>query len=204
MRLEHRFEVPAAVDDVWQALLDPERVAPCMPGATLTGVDGNTFTGKVRVKLGAMSLQYAGSGEFVDTDPAAHSLVIKAAGKDARGASTASAESTVTLTEHDGVTHGMVVSEVKVTGRPAQFGRGLISEVAGRILAQFAENLAAELAPAQPDATAQPVQPPDAIDLLEVAGAPVLKRLAPVLALIAVVLAVAAIVRARRRQVISG
>lgn len=207
MRLEHEFSVPAPIDEVWQALLDPERVAPCMPGATLTGVEGDTFTATVKVKLGPVSLQYKGTGEFVEKDEAARKLVIKASGKDVRGAGTASGTSMVTLSEADGATRGTVESELKVTGRPAQFGRGMISEVSGKLLAQFADNLATELAPQRPEQVAEaetereaaPVKEAEAIDLMDVAGGPVVKRLAPVLAVLAAVLAVAAIVRARRK-----
>lgn len=148
MRLEHQFSVPAPVDVVWRALLDPERVAPCMPGATLTGVEGNSFTGSVKVKLGPVSLLYKGSGEFVETDDADHRIVMKASGKDSRGNGTASATVTVTVSGTAGQeSTGTVVSDVSVTGRPAQFGRGMIAEVGGRILDTFAGNLAADLAP---------------------------------------------------------
>ncbi|MGH3423673.1 MAG: SRPBCC family protein, partial [Nocardioidaceae bacterium] len=108
MRLEHQFTVPAAVDVVWQALLDPERVAPCMPGATLTAADGTEFTGSVKVKLGPVTLLYKGSGEYVETDEAQHKVVIKASGKDARGNGTAAATVTVTLSEQGERTEGSV------------------------------------------------------------------------------------------------
>lgn len=216
MRLEHEFSVSAPVEEVWRALLDPERVAPCLPGATLTGVDGDTFKAKVKVKLGPVTMNYQGAGEFVEQDADAHRLVIKASGKDTKGAGTASGTSTVTLTEADGGTHGAVVSELKVTGRPAQFGRGLIAEVSGRLLAEFAANLAGELAPepAPEDTAATPVtdtgaagepsaegarRPAEAIDLMDVAGAPVLKRVAPVVAVLAAILAVVVIVKATRK-----
>lgn len=198
MQLTHAFDVPAPVDEVWRALLDPERVAPCMPGATLTGVDGDTFTATVAVKLGPVSLKYQGSGEFLEKDADARRLVIKAAGKDVRGAGTASGTSTVTLSPSDGGTHGDVTSELKVTGRPAQFGRNLIAEVGGRLLGQFADNLAAELAPAVEERHADapgPVKQPEAIDLMDVAGAPVLKRLVPLLAVLAAVAIAVAIAR---------
>lgn len=195
MQLTHAFEVPAPVDEVWRALLDPERVAPCMPGATLTGVDGDTFTATVAVKLGPVSLKYQGSGEFLEKDADARRLVIKAAGKDVRGAGTASGTSTVTLTASDGGTHGDVTSELKVTGRPAQFGRNLIAEVGGRLLGQFAANLADELAPA-PE-LGDPARDPEAIDMFQYAGRPVLKRLIPVLALLAAVAVAVAITRRR-------
>lgn len=205
MRLSNEFTVAAPIDEVWRALLDPERVAPCMPGATLTGVDGDTFTATVVVKLGPVSLKYQGSGEFLEKDADARRLVIKAAGKDVRGAGTASGTSTVTLSPSSGGTHGDVTSELKVTGRPAQFGRNLIAEVGGRLLGQFAANLADELAPAQQSVPAGddapgPVRRPDAVNLLDVAGAPVLKRLAATLAVLAAVLVAIAALRAARRR----
>jgi carbon monoxide dehydrogenase subunit G len=146
VRLDHEFTVPAPIDEVWKAVLDPERVAPCMPGATLNSVEGDNFKGSVKVKLGPVSLLYKGSGEFLDKDEKARTLVIKASGKDARGAGTAAATVTVTLTpEGEGNTKGAVATDLNVTGRPAQFGRGMISEVGGKILDTFAGNLAETL-----------------------------------------------------------
>ena len=134
MRLDHEFTVPAPPAQVWQAVIDPESVAPCMPGATLTKVEGDTFTGTVKVKLGPISLLYKGSGEFLEKDETARTIVIKASGKDSRGAGTASATVTVTLAEEGSGTKGTVSTDLNVTGRPAQFGRGMISEVGGKIL----------------------------------------------------------------------
>lgn len=205
MRLEHQFSVPADIDEVWQALLDPRRVAPCMPGATLTEAEGQTFSGSVKVKLGPVSLLYKGSGEFVETDASAHKVVIKASGKDSRGNGTASATVTVTLSGGSGSTDGTVVTDLNVTGRPAQFGRGMISDVGGKILESFANCLSDKLGKAEP--APDPDPPPAAgaktpgppgelvdavpttatadetasIDLLEYAGNPLLKRLAPAL-----------------------
>ncbi|MEU6647609.1 SRPBCC family protein [Saccharomonospora sp. NPDC046836] len=224
MRLDHEFTVPASIDDVWKAVLDPERVAPCMPGATLTSVEGDTFKGTVKVKLGPVSLLYKGSGEYLEKNEQAREIKIKASGKDTRGAGTAAATVTVTLTAEGTGTKGAVATDLNVTGRPAQFGRGMISEVGGKILDTFADNLAAELsgvgkeaapAPAASAATAEapaasaeqpklePVQPPkeaEAIDLFDYAGASVAKRLAPVLAGLAALFGVIAIVRAVRRR----
>lgn len=152
MRLDHEFTVPAPIDEVWQAVVDPERVAPCMPGATLTKVEGDKFSGTVKVKLGPISLLYKGNGEFLEKDDAAHKVTIKASGKDSRGAGTAAATVTLTLTESDGGTHGAVATDLSITGKPAQFGRGLISEVGGKILDTFAGCLSGKLAP-QPDAS---------------------------------------------------
>ena len=242
MQLNHEFTVDAPLDEVWQALLDPHRVAPCMPGATLDEVNGDEFAATVQVKLGPVNLKYKGKGAYVDKDEQAKRLVIKASGKDVRGAGTASGSATVTLTDAGGATHGEVVSELKVTGRPAQFGRGLIAEVGGRLLGEFAKNLGQELsgnsghaggqdgdtasatqaagqrtpesgtaasrqaqAPSADEPSAgssgrsQPSQAePEAINLLQVAGGPMLKRLAPVLAVLAVVLGLVVLRRSRR------
>lgn len=154
MKLEHTFTVPAELDTVWQAVLDPERVAPCMPGATLTEVTGDTFKGSVKVKLGPISLLYKGSGEFLTKDESSRTVVIKASGKDTRGNGTAAATVTVTLTANGPSTTGAVETDLSITGKPAQFGRGLITEVGGKILDTFATCLAAKLAPAEaPDLT---------------------------------------------------
>lgn len=145
MRLDHQFTVPAKVEEVWKAVVDPERVAPCMPGATLTEIDGDTFRGTVKVKLGPISLLYKGKGEFLEKDEAARKVVIKASGKDARGGGTAAATVTLTLTADGDSTHGAVATDLNVTGKPAQFGRGLISEVGGKILDSFADCLSSKL-----------------------------------------------------------
>ncbi|MDS0138036.1 MULTISPECIES: SRPBCC domain-containing protein [unclassified Amycolatopsis] len=149
MRLDHEFTVPAPIGEVWQAVVDPERVAPCMPGATLTKVEGDRFSGTVKVKLGPISLLYKGNGEFLEKDEAARKVTIKASGKDSRGSGTAAATVTLTLTEKDGGTHGSVATDLAITGKPAQFGRGLISEVGGKILDTFAGCLSGKLAPAE-------------------------------------------------------
>jgi carbon monoxide dehydrogenase subunit G len=143
--LEHEFSVPAPPDVVWAAVIDPERVAPCMPGASLTSVDGPRFSGGVKVKLGPVSLTYKGSGEFLETDEQAKQVVIKASGKDARGNGTAAATVTVTLSPEGEGTKGTVVTDLTVTGKPAQFGRGMIVEVGGKILDSFANCLATKL-----------------------------------------------------------
>jgi uncharacterized protein len=152
VKLEHSFTVPADLDTVWAAVLDPERVAPCMPGAKLSEVDGDSFKGTVKVKVGPISLQYKGSGEFLEKDESARKVVIKASGKDVRGNGTASATVTVTLRAEGERTAGSVDTDLAITGKPAQFGRGLISEVGGKILDSFAaclaDKLGADAAPA--------------------------------------------------------
>ncbi|WP_433267806.1 SRPBCC family protein [Actinosynnema sp. CS-041913] len=205
MRLEHRFTVPAPVPDVWAALLDPARVAPCMPGATLTGVDGRTFAGTVKVRLGPVTLLYKGTGEFTSVSEDVHAAVLKASGKDTRGNGTASATVSVTLAGEDGGTAVSVVTDLAVTGRPAQLGRGLISEVSGKIAGEFADCLAASLGTGEaegvtsPEAGARPrlhAVPDEPIDLLETARVPVLKRVLP----FALALAVLVFLLRRRRH----
>jgi carbon monoxide dehydrogenase subunit G len=176
-----------------------------MPGATLTSVDGSSFAGAVKVKMGPISLQYKGSGSFVSADEASRVLKIDASGKDARGNGTASADVTVTLSTKDGATVGDVVTELSVTGKPAQFGRGLIAEVGGKILETFAQNLAAQLEPEQVSESAPvPEEPADAprasapeIDLLQYAGSSVVKRAAPLI--IAALLLLIFLSRRRRK-----
>ena len=176
MRLDHEFTVPAPIGEVWQAVVDPERVAPCMPGATLTKVEGDKFSGTVKVKLGPISLLYKGNGEFLEKDDAAHKVTIKASGKDSRGSGTAAATVTLTLTEAEGGTHGSVATDLSITGKPAQFGRGLISEVGGKILDTFAGCLSGKLAPApEPAPAAEPVPEPAAASEPVVKPAPAVK-----------------------------
>jgi uncharacterized protein len=219
MQLEHSFTVPVPVEVAWQALHDPERVAPCLPGATLTSVDGSEFSGTVKVRLGPVSLTYKGTGRFTSSDEDARRLVLEATGKDSRGNGTASATITATVAEAgDDASRVDVVTDLTITGRPAQLSRGLIGEVSGKILDAFAECLASKLTSAasdgdgaggaQPDGAggAQPPAPerprppePDGgeIDLMQYAGGSVAKRLAP-LAVGALVLL--AIVRWLRRR----
>ncbi|NUS63693.1 MAG: SRPBCC family protein [Saccharothrix sp.] len=194
--------------DVWAALLDPEKVAPCMPGAALTGVDGRRFTGTVKVKLGPVTLLYRGTGEFTSVDERVHAAVLKASGKDTRGNGTASATVSMALTSAAAGTEVSVVTDLNVTGRPAQLGRGLISEVSGRIVAEFAECLATRLAPAEAErvtateTAARPhlrAVPDEPLDLLDAAGAPLLKRALPVVAGLLVVALLVRRLRGRHR-----
>jgi carbon monoxide dehydrogenase subunit G len=147
LELQHSFTVPADLDKAWATLLDLEGVAPCFPGATLTGVDGEEFTGQVKVKLGPVSLLYTGRGRFVERDDATHRAVIEAHGSDKRGNGTAGATMIARLeAEGEGTTRVVVATQLKVTGRPAQFGRGVMQDVGGRIVDQFATALARQLA----------------------------------------------------------
>jgi carbon monoxide dehydrogenase subunit G len=116
-----------------------------MPGATITSVEGKEFSGSVKVKLGPVSLLYKGKGEYSETDENAHRVVLKASGKDSRGSGTAAATITVTLTDQGGSTKGDVHTDLNITGKPAQFGRGMISDVGGKLIESFSTNLADKL-----------------------------------------------------------
>ncbi|WP_336030686.1 SRPBCC family protein [Geodermatophilus sp. FMUSA9-8] len=145
MQLENSFTVPVPVDEAWRVLLDIERIAPCMPGAALDSVTGDDFTGRVKVKLGPINLTYQGKASFVEKDEAAHRAVIDARGKDQRGNGTAAATITAKLLAEGQVTRVDVLTDLNITGRPAQFGRGVMTDVGNKLLGQFADKLAAQL-----------------------------------------------------------
>ena len=145
MQLENSFTVPVPIDEAWRVLLDIERIAPCMPGAALDSVDGDDFTGRVKVKLGPINLTYQGKASFIEKDEAAHRAVIDARGKDQRGNGTAAAVVTATLAEEGSSTRVDVLTDLNITGRPAQFGRGVMTDVGNKLLGQFADKLAAQL-----------------------------------------------------------
>ncbi len=150
MQLENSFAVPVPVDQAWAVLLDIEQIAPCMPGAALDSVEGDDFTGRVKVKLGPINLTYQGRASFVEKDEAARRAVIDARGKDQRGNGTAAAVITATLTPEAGSTRVDVLTDLNITGRPAQFGRGVMVDVGNKLLGQFADRLAAQLAVSPP------------------------------------------------------
>src|SRR5580693_3496290 len=146
MELEHSFTVPVPEDRAWEVLLDVERVAPCMPGATLDSVDGNEIKGRIKVKVGPIAMTYAGTARFTERDPDAHVITLEASGKETRGAGTASATVRSLLEGQGDQTHVVVHTSLNVTGRPAQFGRGVMAEVGGKLIGIFASNLAEMLA----------------------------------------------------------
>lgn len=149
MQLNHRFTVPASIDETWSAFNDLERIAPCFPGAALTSVEGDEFTGTCKIKLGPISMQYGGSGKFLERDEAAYRAVIEAKGKDKRGNGTAAAKVTAQLVaEGDTSTNVEVVTDLAITGKPAQFGRGVMQDVSDKLLGQFATCLETRLGPA--------------------------------------------------------
>ncbi|MFE2022795.1 SRPBCC family protein [Streptomyces sp. NPDC059499] len=140
MQLDHSFTVPAGPDDAWKLFLDLGRVAPCMPGAVLDTLDGDSFTGRVKVKVGAVQMSYRGEGT-VSRDGAARSMHLDLSGSETRGSGTASATVTATLAADPLGTRVRVRTDLDITGRPAQFGRGIMTEVGDRIVQQFATRL---------------------------------------------------------------
>ena len=215
MNIQDEFRVDVPVEDAWRVLTDVERIAPCMPGAQLQEVEGDEFRGIVKVKVGPITAQYKGKARFTEKDEANHRAVIRADGRDTRGQGNASATVTAVLVPDDAGTRVTIDSDVTITGKVSQFGRGVIGDVSSKLLAQFVDNLerdvlsgpgsgedaaaaspspTASAAPATPSASEGPrtIDAPEAepVDLLRTAGAPVLKRLIPALILIVVVVVV--------------
>lgn len=217
MKLENTFSIPVPVEDAWPVLLDLERIAPCVPGATLTGADGDGYGGKIKVKLGPVGLSYTGKIAIVSRDESARVAVLEGGGREVRGNGTAKATITCRLVESASGTEVFVDTELNITGKPAQFGRGALAEVAGTLIGQFAANLAELITASAPPAsttgrtdstvrslTPDPVGPPprppaEPIDLLAAAGFGGSKRYGPVLAAVALVAIVVLVRRGRPR-----
>jgi carbon monoxide dehydrogenase subunit G len=222
IELDNTFTVPVPPEQAWHVLLDVERIAPCMPGASVTSVEGDEVAGQVKVKLGPLSLSYKGTAKFTEKDQASHTIAIVASGKETRGAGTASATVHASLKPADteGETLVSIHTSLNVTGRPAQFGRSLLPEVSGKLIAQFAANLealieadaAGETASAEGTTaegaaqsgsaeTAVALRPQeDSLNLIKLVGGPVLKRVIPVAAIAALL----AIFRHRIRRLVTG
>jgi carbon monoxide dehydrogenase subunit G len=181
--LRNTFTIDAPIDHAWRLLNAPETVAPCFPGAALTEYEGDRFAGTVKIKLGPISMLFRGNGTYVSRDEDAHRVVIEASGRDSRGNGSARATVTGSMAP-DGPDRTIVtlVTDLKVTGRPAQLGRGVITDVADRIIGQFTACVADKLGPAADTPTA----PVEASDPPAVhAASPVPADAAPALDLVA-------------------
>ena len=209
MDLNHEFIVNVPVNDAWTILTDLERIAPCLPGAQLTEIEGDIYRGQVKIKVGPIVAQFKGQASFVTRDDLAHTAMLKGEGRDTTGKGNASAIITAQLTSVTPTsTKCTVVTNLTISGKVAQFGRGALADVSDKLLAQFSENLnqlitgapatatttATAVASAAPDASPEIRKIESAevapLDLLGTAGAPILKRAIPVVvALIAVVIA---------------
>lgn len=223
MKLQNEFAVAAPLEQTWETLLDIRRVAECLPGATLEsdGADG-VFRGQMRMKLGPMTLAYEGTAQMAEVEEDEHSATIEVRAKELKGQGSASARIRNQLRSGDGVTHVQVVTDLSITGRPAQFGRGIMEDVATRMLADFARRLEAEVvraptnggapaagtSPAPGAPTSQPAvdpgpesapEEPAALDLGGVIAGPLAKRGAIVAAVLVVLAMLVARGRGRRR-----
>jgi uncharacterized protein len=146
MELTHEFTVAAPVERAWAVLTDIEQIAPCMPGAELTEVDGDTYRGLVKIKVGPITAQYQGTALLTEKDEAAHRVVLKATGRDTRGQGNAAALVTAVMTEQgEGMTLVSITTDLTVSGRVAQFGRGVMADVSAKLLQQFVDNLEADV-----------------------------------------------------------
>src|SRR5690349_6413382 len=188
MELHHSFTVPTGVEATWEHFQDIASVAECFPGAQVTGAEGDTFTGTAKVKLGPIALVYNGTGTFVEKDEASRRMVIDAKGKDKRGNGTAGAMVTMTMSEAEGgTTEIQVDTDLQITGKAAQFGRGnVIKDVSDKLLGQFVDCLGQRLAtePGAADAEAaevtasavEPESPAEATQTPDAPPAPVAAR----------------------------
>ena len=186
MELNNEIDVNAPIQEVWEAFNTPERIAPCLPGAELQEVDGNNFNGLVKIKVGPITAQYKGTASYLEKDEDAQKVVIKGDGRDTRGAGNASATITAQLSEiSPDVTNVNVRTELTITGKVAQFGRGAISDVSGKLMTQFAQNLEQLLEPsakteketAETDTKSNENETTDnELNLLSVVAIPILNR----------------------------
>ena len=227
MELINTFEVSVPIETAWKVLTDVERIAPCLPGAQLQEIEGDEYRGMVKVKVGPIQAQYKGKATFLERDDVNFKAVLDAAGRDTRGQGNASAIITAQLEAAGESTLVTVTTDLTVTGKVAQFGRGVLADVSAKILTQFVDNLeqtvlvddaitapAAEAPAAAPVASDPPAasssqeaptirkidQPePEAINLLEQAGSPVLKRAVPILGVAIGALVVYGLIRRRRK-----
>ena len=163
MELSNEFRVGVPVEDAWAILTDVERIAPCMPGAQLEEIEGDQYRGVVKVKVGPITAQYKGAASFQERDQAAHRVVLKAEGRDTRGQGNASATVTATLVPDGDGTRVTVVTDLTITGKVAQFGRGVLADVSGKLLGQFVDNLERDVLAASAGPPAAPsADPPPA------------------------------------------
>ena len=137
MELEHSFTVPAPPERTWALMTDLQTVGGCFPGATVTEADEETFAGNVKVKLGPIAVTYQGTGRFLERDDEAHRAVVEGTGKGMRGLGNASATVTMQLAPDGEGTRVDVGTELHITGKPAQFGRGVMQSVSDKLLGQF-------------------------------------------------------------------
>ena len=202
MDLNHQFIVAVPVEDAWRILTDVERIAPCLPGAQLQEIEGDTYRGIVKVKVGPIQAQFKGQANFIERDDVAHKVVLKGEGRDTTGKGNAAAIITAEMTAVDATSTSVTVNtDLSVTGKVAQFGRGAMADISDKLLAQFVVNLNTLIAE-QPTTAAAPAAAAEQtegirtiesaevapLDLLSAAGSPILKRAIPVVVVVVAVL----------------
>jgi carbon monoxide dehydrogenase subunit G len=191
MKIANQFTVSAPIEEAWDVLCDLEQVIPLMPGAQLTGHEGDDYLGKVKVKVGPVTSEFSGKVRFVELDRDQHRAVIDGKGKEARGTGNAAATVTAQLHEDGERTSVTVDTDLKIVGKLAQFGSSMLQQVSEKLLGQFVESLEAELAARHAKTPAGPAAPfdtaaataaaePEPIDLLQIAGGQQLQKYAPV------------------------
>ncbi|OBF59291.1 membrane oxidoreductase [Mycobacterium sp. 852002-50816_SCH5313054-b] len=213
MKIANQFTVSAPIEQAWDVLCDLEQVIPLMPGAQLTGHEGDDYLGKVKVKVGPVTSEFSGKVRFVELDRDQHRAVIDGKGKESRGTGNAAATVTAQLHEDGGHTSVTVDTDLKIVGKLAQFGGGMLQQVSEKLLGQFVESLEAELAaknapaPASTEAPTttesapgprHPAPEPEPIDLLDLAGGDQLKKYGAAAAAVLVVLVLIWVLRRRR------
>jgi hypothetical protein len=210
MEINDSFRVSTPIEDTWKVLLDIERIAPLLPGAQLQEVEGDEYRGVVKVKVGPITAQYKGAAKLAEVDETNHRIVIDASGRDTRGQGNAKAMILVTMEDDGDGTAVSVRTDLSITGKVAQFGRGVLADVSSKLMKQFVDNLERDVLAGEPAGTSAattaaaesgaaegaPVQPPAAVaegprriesrpaepvHLLATAGAPVGKRLVPII-----------------------
>jgi carbon monoxide dehydrogenase subunit G len=200
------MHVGVPIEEAWVLLTDIPAIAPCLPGAELTGQSGDDFEGRLRVKVGPITAEYQGTARITEMDEEARRVTLTAKGRDTRGAGNASAEIVAQMSPDGAGTRVTIVTDLKISGKVAQFGRGVMADVSKKLLGQFADCIEAKLAAASGDAEAADTpdsageaddEPPEALELLDVAGGAIAKRLLPLV--FAVVLIVVLLTRSRRR-----
>jgi carbon monoxide dehydrogenase subunit G len=207
MEIKDRFRVSTPIAETWKVLLDIERIAPSLPGAELHEVEGDEYRGVVKVKVGPITAQYKGVAKLAEVDETARRIVLDASGRDTRGQGNAKAAIVVTMTEDAEGTEVEVVTDLSITGKVAQFGRGVLADVSSKLMGQFVENLERDVigagepeaaamtdteeapeGPAEPEAPVETAvgprriesRPAEPVDLFQVAGGSVTKRLLPI------------------------
>jgi carbon monoxide dehydrogenase subunit G len=216
MKLDNEFRVSVPIDRAWEVLTDIPLITPCLPGAELTGSDGDEYRGKIKIKVGPVTSHYSGKAVLTVQDEATHHVEISADGRDSKGSGNASATITADMAKDGDGTTVKIATDLKISGKVAQFGKGMIGEVSGKLIGQFVDCIeqqllgdavidevaaASAVGDAPTDGGAQAARPAaksvEPLDLMDLAGSSVYKRLAPAVAIIGVLILLKLLFRKR-------